>query len=548
MQAHAIALPPLVTTWDDPGASGSECLALGVYEDTVWASWGADARRYNAGTDAWDDTGTNFTSAPVTKGTVFVPSIGALTGDPIFIVPLSSSFDYINGVTRTNVAKSCVSAAVMDNKLFILGADGSFQFTPDMTNWYGLCYIPDDSTPRKLNVYMTVGGEPSIHATTSAGVFVWDALAETFFPTQLQYPKHPDQGRSSAVWRADLYTAVGDGVHRYNRSTIVAQGLDRDDGLPIEYRGVIVDLEPSYNALYALMSGVTASVAQAEDVTRLDVGDDYMTASQGSAYSTLMKWNGFGWHYVYSTYGTAPTTAIVSDAGNDYAVWFACNKKMHKVPLTRTYMNLKDRINYNFASSGYFDTAQYDFGWQGQTKVLKLFEIDVDQASSTEKVLIQYRVDHEENPWVTLGEITSSGEHAFYFNRDSNAPPDSDDPTDFSGQAVDNVQFRFTLSRGSNTELTPIINWFTVAARKMLRPVRTFRLVTNLDITNGYTSQELRGILLEAIRTPSSCTFVYQNETLKVDLVALEFRTIEQGTKIFYIAKLNLIESNETIF
>jgi hypothetical protein len=552
--AKTITLPPLPDEWADPALTGNDCIGLGVYDNKEWAAWGADIRSFNHGTDAWDDMGTNLTGSPVKKGCVFVPKTGALAGVDLFCIPLGSSFDYVNGTTRTNVAKSAADLIVYDNKLFRVGTDGSFEYTTDLSAWSGVTYVSDGSTPRGLQIYLTVGGEPTVYVITSAGVWVWDSISNTLLESQLQYPRHPDQGKGSSVWRGELWTSVADGAHRYNRSTISPQGLDSEQGLPDQYRGVIVDMEPSYNNLYALLSGIAEETEQPTDETYFHTGDDYMTGASSQAASLLMKWNGFGWHYVADMYGSAPTTVFVSDAQDDYAVWWAADKKMYRVPLTRTYTNLKTNETIPVKTSSWFESAWYNYGWEGQTKVLKSFDIFVESASATEYVDVFYKLDNDDDSaWLTMGRIESPGEHSFFFNLAPGATLGSEDPNDYIGLACESVKFRFELHRGDNVYAKPIIKWFAAIARKMLRPSRTFRVVMNLSRTHDYPVQVLREALLDAVTTPGATEFVYMNETLQVDLVALEFSMMENiqeqsaGTKVEYIAKVNLIESNESL-
>lgn len=553
MYGQTITLPPLPDEWPDPASSGNACMALGVYDNTEWATWGSDIKKFNHGTDAWDDMGTNLTGAPVKKGCVFVPKTGALAGVDLFCIPLGSSFDYINTTTRTNVAKSAVDLIVYDNKLFRLGSDGSFEYTTDLATWTGTTYIPDGSTPKRLAVYLTVGGEPTIYVVTNGSVWVWDSLDSTLVQSQLIYPRHPDQGRSAVVWRGDLWTSVGDGAHRYNRSTIAPAGLDRGDGLPDEWRGIIVDMDISYNAIYALLSGVEEITAQTTDPYWFGTGDDYMTSSAASATSLLMKWNGFGWHYAADMTGTAPTSVFVSDAQNEYAVWWSANKKMYRIPLTRTYLNLRQNETIPVKTSSFFESSWYNYGWEGQVKILKSFDMFVENATSEEYVDIFYKTEVDSDAWHLLGRIESEGEHTFYFNLVEGASEDSADPNDYIGLGCERVKFRFELHRGTTSVYNkPIIKWFTSVARKVLKPVRTFRVVMNLTRTQNYPVQTLRNALLDAVVAPNATPFVYMNETLQVDLVALEFSMVSvpdqaSGSHQEFIAKVNLIESNETI-
>ncbi len=554
MYAHGMSNSIKPDTWNDPTAGSRAATAIGEFDDLVWAAWAADLRWYDSATNTWTDIANDLTSAPSGKGQVFTPNAGALIGTDILCIPLGTSFDYIKvDKSRTNVAKSAVDFCVTDNKLFRIGSDGYLEYTTDLATWAGGCYIPDGTTPRHLDSYMTSGGDLTPHVTTDAGVWAYDFLSQSLLPTQLQYPRHPDQGRGSCVWRSDLYTSVGDGMHRFNRSTIAAMGMDRDDGLPSQYRGAIVDIEPSYNCIYALVSGSPDGEQLGDptvgDLFTFDAGDDYMTADPATPiWGLLMRWNGFGWHYVDSFQGTGPTTVFVSSAESEYGVWYAEGSHMRRIKQSRTYMNLKDTPLGDTQTTGTVETCWYDFGWQGQTKVLKVLDFYMDQTSGANgSIQAFYKVDNDENPWVAIGTSFAIGKHSFYFNPDAGAPLQSTSPTDYSGTPVERVKLKFYLYKGTGTKSRVILRWFSLSARKMLRPVRTFRMVLELEKTNDYTSQELRNVLLDAIRTPGATDFVYQNETLKVDMVALEFRTISEPTKITYIARVNLIETNETI-
>lgn len=554
MQSRSITLPPSPDSWDDPTASGNASMMLGTYNDKVWAAWGNDVRFYNAGANTWDAiAGGLLTSTPLYKGKVFKPSSGALAGSPVFCIPLGSSFDYINGSSITNVAKSCVDLVVDALRLWRLGQDGSMSYTTDLINWSVPIYIPDDSDPRHINNYLTVSGEPTPFITTNQSVWAYDELANTLVESQLKYPRHPDQGRASAVWRGDLWTSVGTGAHRYNRATIAPAGLDRDDGLPLEYTGLIIDFEPSYNALYALVSSEAVFPADSTDPTILHAGDDYMTYEGPSVTTTLFRWNGFGWHYVANTFGTAATTVIVSDADDDYGVWWAAYNQVWRIRLTRPYMNIKDDTTGPVVPDSFFETAWYNFGWEGQTKILKNFDMYIEAPGYTQTVDIFYKLDGDANPYVHLGTAnttTLEGETNLYFGLDATAAPGSSNPNDYHGLSCNRVKFRFELHQGSPVGTPsdkPVIRWFTVTARKMLRPVRTFRLMLNLDVINGYVSQEQRQKLLTIIRTPRAVDFVWQNETLKAEVVALSFRSTTDATNIVYTAKINVIEAFESL-
>jgi hypothetical protein len=550
MQTNSLTLAPLATVYDDPTAvTTREAWILGDFASQVHGSWGSDLYRYNVGTGVWDDTGYNLTSVPVAKGTVYTLATGGSAGSKRLFIPEGSNSDMYTGAAISALGKSAVSFAVWDDKLFRLGTDGALEYTTDAVTWSGLVYLPDGSTPRKLLVYMNLGGDPALHIVTNGAVWGYDFTSGRMYMTQMQYPHHPDQGRASSVWRAEMQVGVGDGVHRYNRSTIGAMGLDRDDGLPMEYRGVIIDLEPSYNCLYALVSGQTIGTPAGDLYTlNLGGGDDQLYGSAGTVSSLLMRWNGFGWHFVDSMTGYAPTSCLVSDSGDHYAVWYAVNRKIRKVLLSRVYYNPKDDVTFPVAASGEFESMWYNYGWDGQSKIGKKIEMLVERASATETIQVQYKIDLDSNDWVTLGTITGAGEWTFYLGPDAGAPADSTAPVDYHGISFERCKLKFILARGSTTTNRPVIRWFSLIVRKYLRPQRTWRMV--LDLTKGdkdYPPTVLRQALMDAVLAKRAADFVHQNELIKAELVALDFRETAGGTGLKYEARINLIESNELV-
>lgn len=551
MYSSGFTLPPLPTTFVDPsGATDRISYLLGIFNDQVYASWDGDLYSYNFGTGVWD-LEYRLNSVPVGKGTNFTHSTGADIGKTFFYIPQGSVSDVWDGATVTAVSKSAVSFAVWDDKLFRLGTDGAVEYTTDGLTWDGLTYIPDGSTPRKLLVYMNLGGDPALHVVTSSSVYAYDFTVGRLYQTQMQYPNHPDQGRASCVWRAEMQVAVGDGVHRYNRSTIGAMGLDRDDGLPTDYRGVIVDLEPSYNSIYALVNGTVLSATSDTDAYTLNLGggDDQMYGATAEVASLLMRWNGFGWHYVDSMNGSAPTTCVVSDANDEYAVWYAVNHQVRRIALPRVYYDPKDDATFPVRQEGFLETQWYNFGWEGQLKIAKRFELQVDRASATEIVSVEYKIDDDDNDWVAIGTVTSDEEASFFLGRLPDAPPDSVAPDDYEGFHFDRIKLRFTLMRDPDDPYArPILRWFSLIVRRFLRPNRTWRVVLSMVGKNqDYTPTELADNLYNIVLTPHATQFVHANEQQMVELVALEFRETVGPTKRAYEATVNLVESHELI-
>src|SRR5690606_40548045 len=118
------------------------------------------------------------------------------------------------------------------------------------------------------------------------------------------FPAHPDNGRGAAMWRTgeDMYVSAGLGAYRYNLASIAPMGLDRNTGIPAEYRGYVVDMEPEHNALLALVKGAPA-VAASSPAIMFDEGQnsESMDLDSTQARSLLAAYTGFGWHPVWES-------------------------------------------------------------------------------------------------------------------------------------------------------------------------------------------------------------------------------------------------------
>src|SRR5690606_8386508 len=116
--------------------------------------------------------------------------------------------------------------------------------------------------------------------------------------TEVQYPPHRDHGLGATKWRGEFFSSVGMGVFKYNGSIQAPMGLDRDQGLPDDIRGKIVDLLGEYNGIYALVSGVEFEDDFVESL-EWDGTDDQWYVSPGAAISSLHIWTSYGWHCLW---------------------------------------------------------------------------------------------------------------------------------------------------------------------------------------------------------------------------------------------------------
>ena len=102
-----------------------------------------------------------------------------------------------------------------------------------------------------------------------------------------------------------------------------------------------------------------------------------------------------------------------------------------------------------------------------------------------------------------MGTITSDGTTTYSF-------PDSDTPT---GTEFRSIKFKLTLSRGSNTKLSPDVVSMVLVFRKKLEAKWGHQVQVDLNRDyNGKNPQELRASLVEAIEKTSLCEFTFRDD------------------------------------
>lgn len=394
-------LGPLVTSVR-PNSNCTKCYPLEVGNDGVmyhafnesgtWKVWG-----FNESTDAFDyngGTGVALGSEPAGKAVRF---------DGVIYVPRGSSgYTRITGSagtpTCTTVAGSAdpstaspTSAprpnafAVFQQKLWALTAEGGIashsiaQKDAGANAWfwpYGdtttdFPHVEATATPKALIAYFDKSGVESLYAVTDRGAVIFDDNHPRFIETPIQYPPHPDFGRASAVWRPgeDLWLGAGLDVVRYTSANVVVplSGLARDHGLPQEYRGSIVDLEPEISCLYAMVGGVSdtaTSVAYSLKFgtngtgnTNFDNPGQIARDSSGNIYvadtaNNRLKKHDSGGAYVSSITSLTGISGVCVDSSNNVYVTtntpggYTIKKYNSSLSLQWTSVDIGDPLGY----------------------------------------------------------------------------------------------------------------------------------------------------------------------------------------------------------
>jgi hypothetical protein len=488
---------------------------------------------------------TSATSVPVADASGFV------AGQIIVVDSEDMSIDSIssNTLTVTRGANSTTAATHSD------GATVSTGWTSDATDtqyvavwddrlwgisyagqlWYSIVAgeeVTDAKLPlpagsvTSLFVARDAGGEPILYAATKKGLFAHNAPNAKFIQTELTLPNHPFAGKGTIRWRDSIYMPAGLGVYRYiNQSggaVLTITGPDRDDGLPADNRGTIKYMSGSHNELFVGVDSATAPNITSEDSIpyqwKSHHGSPVIDGDSG--YSSILGYNDLGWEakWVASTAGRSIQYMLVSDAYDEYRLWWGFNNEIKFMKIPSDIINPSFVSDFEFKASGVHETPWFNAGQSEVNKLALKLKTEVQDASSTETVTVSYALDYAEKSWDDLTPIESDGVTTYEFG----TSPATE------GVVFRAIRFKIALARTTNTSTTnykkktPDVVSLTLEWRKKLPAKWGHQVQVDLNKEyKGNTPKELRAALLSAIESTT--------------LVEFTFRDDSGGTRNFYV-------------
>ena len=420
-------------------------------------------------------------------------------GDSIFYQYMSTA----EAFTETNVADAQFLAH-WDGKLFKINTTGQLSYatvpnsaTPTWTNngtLADLGIIAGDI--QHLLVYRDAAAIPVIYAATKRGLYAHDFSGAQWLETELTLPSHATSGKGFIKWRDAAYLSAGLNVLKYiaaGTATIATVGLDRDDGVPAEHRGEIMDMFAGHQRFYAQVD-----------------------ASQiaGTQYSFLASSNGQAWYPIYI--GGADQVVAPGCASSIYAYrcWFVIGDNPRWIALQRDIQNPLKISGYEYAASGIHITPWFDADWSSSDKLALSIKLYCDGMSATETVVVKYRINHSntdrDTGWTTMGTIIADGATEYTFGSGA-------------GITFSAIQFRFDLARGATTTLTPDLQWWTFFYLK--KPEIAWGWWVDVDCTKewkGRSPEQLYDTLVTAVSSGTLVNFLFTDdptaETHKVEI------------------------------
>lgn len=377
------------------------------------------------------------------------------------------------------IRKYACSDGVLAAQMGSVGTgDGQF------TDPYGIAYSSATG-----NLYVVDQGNDRVQEITTAGVFVrkWG---------------------SSGSGDGQFQTATGIAVHPDGGNVYVADS-GRDDVQEFTQSGGFIRAIGSAgtgNGQFSAPDGVAVEtdgdVWVADDSTTDRIQKFATVVGAGSVLNThpwLAAWTGIGWYGKWKG-GTAqvkPTWAVVTATTLAYRLWWgASDGYLYTTKLKRFFHNPRQALiagDDEFEETGEIVTPRFDAAMLGNWKLASHVTAFMENATATEYVTIEYRVDDDAG-WKLLGTVNSESKTYLPFVVDAT--------TGFSsGLQFNWIQFRVKMFRGSDATQTPIIKSLVFSYIKIPQNSRAWQFVVAFpnDEWLGRDGNEIRDDLFNLV-------------------------------------------------
>ena len=495
--------------------------AIGELSSEIYVAWNgstseaAKIYKYNNASDVWG-------SALATPSDQVTDTVTwrTLAGETFLIFAHydanGSGYTRFDGTTWTSdYDKGSQYVAAWDDRLWGISYAGQL--------WYSIVAgteVNDAKLPLPagsvtgLFVARDAGGEPILYAATKKGLFAHDAANSKFIQTELTIPNHPHAGKGTIRWRDSIYMPAGLGVYKYinqaGGAVLAVTGPDRDDGVPTNQRGTIKFMTGSHNELFAGLDASTAPNITSGDSIPYQWQSHHgsMVIDDDTGYSTILGYDDMGWEtkWTASSAGRSLQALTVSDAYDEYRMWWGFNGEIKFMKIPSDIINPSFVSDFEFAASGVHETPWFNAGQAEVDKLALKLRVEVQDASSTETVAVEYATDYAES-YTSLGTITSDGITSYTFGSSA-------------GTAFRAIKFKMSLARTTNTgtvnytKLTPDVVSTTLEWRKKL-PSKWGHQV-QVDINKEYkgkSPKDLRAALLSAIESTTLVEFTFRDDS-----------------------------------
>ena len=372
----SMCLPPLTSEPALPAGMTGPAWPLGDIGENFYVAWEAGIFGWDAASDDWHVTENEWPAdfVPVNEpvafgGAVFVP--GGAEGTVILTEADDATGDLdvaqLAGVTAVvfGLHDDKLWAIDTDNHLWMLTALGAFAGAATLANWgtvnatagYTGTELQDTFgnaiklnagvVPTTLLNWFNNAQEPTLWCVTRGqGAYMLNPDEPRWIQATIKPGTHPNWGIDAEVFRdgEDLFIAGGglDLTRLTVNAEVPLSGPSKDQGVPTQYQGTIVDLLSERSSLYALVQAGTSVAAgsptstwvlqdtignQGSATGQFNTPEQLATDASGNVYVAdfwnhrLQKFSGSG-AYLGGISGLGAITGVAIDSSGNVYVAF----------------------------------------------------------------------------------------------------------------------------------------------------------------------------------------------------------------------------------
>ena len=418
-------------------------------------------------------------------------------------------------ILPTNIVDANLGAQ-WSSKLIKLNStgEGDYAATPNSATptWSTTGDITDiGGDVQSLFLGKDANGDSALYAATKSILKILDFDNKKWLDTDASMCNHPNGGKGAIYWRGAHYISAGLDVTRYvsgSTPVISEVGLNRKDGLPVEYNGEIVKFGGDHKSdLFALVDASQTS---------------------GNSKSGLYAYDGRAWFCWWkdTSNNGAMHDVIVSSAESGYAVYWDVGGVVYYIDIHRGIRN-PSHLSQKHMASGVFITPWTDNGTAVHDKLAKALESFCKNVDADETVVLKYRIDHADvtldGGWNTIDTLNTSAENE---NREEDASG--------AGMVYHSIQYRLDLARGSTNTNTPDILGMVHSYKKLLGSKKPWGWAFTI-LAGGvgdWKPREIEAALKTAVETDLDIKFIFRSadstETYFVQIDSF-FAEVETG-------------------
>ena len=502
---------------------------IAEYGNEIYTAYSEQVFKYSNASDSWGSSLRTLASAATDNLTVRLSDVSYL------IFAYSSGFDYYNGSAWATNSKDATYLAWWDNKLWGIDDTGQLWYaaTPNATPTDDAQLPLPDNYVTDLFTARNAAGSIVLYAATKLGLYAHDAANAKWVETEVAFPYHEFNGSGTKRWRDSVYIPSGQGIYKYingsNNAVITTVGLDKDDGLPSDERGVVKRLDASHNELFAMVDASATNESGISNTTTMP-GYQWSSVTHGhgspvieasSGKSAIYGYNEVGWQtkWLSTENGRGIQDTLVSNAYDTYRLWWLFNNRVYYMALSPDIVNPSQVADFDYAETATHETPWFDAGQVEVDKLALTLKIEAtglssgDTATDHELIDVSYALDYS-TTYVSLGRVDSTtvgsteGIKTYNFG-DSDSVP--------NGKDFRAIKFKFDLARTAGTANkanSPDLISTTFSFRKKL-DVKFGHTVT-LNLSNDYkgnTPMGLRSNLVSAIENKQLVEFTFRDDS-----------------------------------